>query len=149
MVPFLEKFFPTVLQHERGAKRTVYCVYDDHLLTAFTSSLYIAGFVATMLASRFTASYGRKFTMLLGGLTFLIGGALTGGAQHVSMLIVGRLFLGFGVGFNNQVINYRMASAKNVFDIYENTLFTYPEITAFMYIDPHAIDIIMKFMQSK
>ena len=113
MEPFLAKFFPMVLQNEGSAKRTVYCAYDNHLLTAFTSSLYIAGFISSMLASRFTTSYGRKFTMLLGGLTFLIGGALTGGAQHVSMLIIGRLFLGFGVGFNNQVISY-VASVKRI-----------------------------------
>ncbi|GAB4861212.1 hypothetical protein Ancab_036370 [Ancistrocladus abbreviatus] len=102
MVPFLEKFFPQVLQQAADVKTTVYCVYDSHALTSFTSSLYIAGAASSMLASRLTASFGRKFTMMLGGFTFLIGGILNVAAENYIMLILGRLFFGFGIGFNNQ-----------------------------------------------
>ncbi|GAB2217207.1 hypothetical protein Droror1_Dr00000379 [Drosera rotundifolia] len=102
MVPFLEKFFPQVLRQAKDVKTTVYCVYDSHALTAFTSSLYIAGFISSMMASRITASMGRKFTMMLGGFTFLIGGILNGLAENFVMLILGRLFFGVGIGFNNQ-----------------------------------------------
>ncbi|GMH17363.1 hypothetical protein Nepgr_019204 [Nepenthes gracilis] len=102
MVPFLEKFFPEVTKQGAEAKTTVYCVYDSHALTSFTSSLYVAGFISSLVASRLTASFGRKFTMLLGGVTFLIGGALNAAAESFLMLILGRLFFGFGIGFNNQ-----------------------------------------------
>jgi len=44
--------------------------------------------------------------MFGGGLTFLIGAALNGAAKNVAMLIVGRILLGIGVGFANQVLAY-------------------------------------------
>ncbi|CAN0877319.1 Sugar transport protein 5 [Linum grandiflorum] len=102
MEPFLKKFFPSVLRKAGSAQTNIYCQYDSQLLTAFTSSLYIAGLAASLIASRVTAALGRKNTMALGGLTFLAGGAINGGAVTVSMLILGRLLLGFGVGFTNQ-----------------------------------------------
>ncbi|KAL8167069.1 hypothetical protein V2J09_008568 [Rumex salicifolius] len=102
MVPFLEKFFPSVIRKAADAKTNVYCVYDSQLLTAFTSSLYIAGLAASLLASRLTSTFGRKFTMILGGCTFLIGAAINAAAQNIAMLILGRIFLGLGVGFTNQ-----------------------------------------------
>ncbi|KAL9247647.1 hypothetical protein vseg_021059 [Gypsophila vaccaria] len=102
MVPFLQKFFPSVLEKAADAKTNTYCVYDSQVLTAFTSSLYIAGFVASLVASPTTARCGRKFSMVLGGFTFFLGAAVNGAAESVAMLIIGRLFLGFGVGFTNQ-----------------------------------------------
>lgn len=102
MQPFLKKFFPVVLRKAADAKTNIYCVYDSHVLTAFTSSLYIAGLAASLVASRLTRAVGRRNTMIIGGLTFLIGAALNGGAENVVMLILGRILLGFGVGFTNQ-----------------------------------------------
>lgn len=104
MKPFLEKFFPTVLKKATQTNPDVYCVYDSQLLTAFTSSLYVAGLVASLVASRLTAAYGRRATMILGGLTFLFGAVISGLAANIAMLLSGRIFLGFGVGFTNQVI---------------------------------------------
>jgi len=46
---------------------------------------------------------GREISMFLGGLFFLIGALLNGFAHNIAMLIIGRLFLGFGVGYCNQV----------------------------------------------
>ncbi|KAJ9673823.1 hypothetical protein PVL29_023397 [Vitis rotundifolia] len=102
MRPFLKKFFPAVLRKEADAKTNIYCVYDSHVLTAFTSSLYIAGLAASLVASRLTRAVGRRNTMIIGGLTFLIGAAINGGAENIVMLILGRILLGFGVGFTNQ-----------------------------------------------
>jgi predicted MFS family arabinose efflux permease len=42
--------------------------------------------------------------MFAGGFTFLVGAALNGAAQDIAMLIIGRILLGVGVGFANQVI---------------------------------------------
>lgn len=102
MVPFLRKFFPSVLRKAAEAKTNMYCVYDSQLLTSFTSSLYIAGLAASLAASRLTAAVGRKNTMVLGGSIFLVGAAINGGAANITMLILGRILLGFGVGFTNQ-----------------------------------------------
>ncbi|MED6219463.1 Sugar transport protein 5 [Stylosanthes scabra] len=103
MIPFLEKFFPSILRKEAGdAHVNMYCVYDSQVLTLFTSSLYLAGLISSLVASRVTAAIGRRLTMMLGGATFVVGGALNGGAENISMLIIGRILLGFGVGFTNQ-----------------------------------------------
>lgn len=104
MQPFLKKFFPAILRRAALAKTNMYCVYDSHVLTAFTSSLYIAGLAASLVAGRLTRAVGRRNIMIIGGVTFLAGSALNGGAENITMLILGRILLGFGVGFTNQVI---------------------------------------------
>jgi MFS family permease len=103
MVPFLEKFFPDILRKAASAEVNMYCVYDSQVLTLFTSSLYLAGLVASIVASKVTALYGRRNIIIIGGTLFLAGGAINGGAENVPMLILGRVLLGFGVGFTNQV----------------------------------------------
>ena len=97
MESFLERFFPEVLRGMRSAKRDAYCKYDNQLLTAFTSSMYIAGMLASLAASGVTRRVGRRAVMLVGGTMFLAG------AVNIAMLIVGRILLGFGVGFTAQV----------------------------------------------
>lgn len=102
MPPFLEKFFPKILRKMMSADINIYCVYDSQVLTLFTSSLYLAGLASSLVASRVTAAFGRRNTMILGGFTFLVGGALNAGSENIAMLILGRIFLGIGVGFTNQ-----------------------------------------------
>lgn len=106
MTPFLRKFFPSVLKKAAEAKTNMYCVYDSQVLTLFTSSLNIAGLASSLVASRLTVAFGRRNIMLLGGCTFLAGAAVNGGAVNISMLILGRILLGLGVGFTNQVSLY-------------------------------------------
>ncbi|KAE9609040.1 hypothetical protein Lal_00020226 [Lupinus albus] len=102
MVPFLEKFFPDVVRKAASAETNMYCVFDSQVLTLFTSSLYLAGLVSSLAAGRVTSAMGRRNTILLGGVIFLAGGAINGGARNLVMLIVGRLLLGLGIGFTNQ-----------------------------------------------
>jgi len=73
------------------------------MLQLFTSCLFLAG-AASALVGMFTSSrYGRKMTMMLGGLCFLIGTALVASAYSTAQLVIGRVVLGFGVGFATQV----------------------------------------------
>ncbi|AED93146.1 monosaccharide transporter [Arabidopsis thaliana] len=117
MEDFLTKFFPDVLrqmQNKRG-RETEYCKYDNELLTLFTSSLYLAALFASFLASTITRLFGRKVSMVIGSLAFLSGALLNGLAINLEMLIIGRLFLGVGVGFANQSVPLylsEMAPAK-------------------------------------
>ncbi|XP_077224810.1 sugar transport protein 5-like [Tasmannia lanceolata] len=104
MIPFLEKFFPAVLSKMRDTKQNQYCIYDSQILTAFTSSLYIAGFASSLMAGHVTKSVGRQNTILIGGLAFLIGSIFNAAAITVVMLILGRILLGLGVGLTNQSI---------------------------------------------
>lgn len=104
MDPFLRKFFPSVYHkmHEDSVTNQ-YCTFDSPTLTLFTSSLYLAALVASFFASWVTREWGRKITMFWGGVIFLAGSAINGAAMDVAMLIIGRLMLGVGVGFANQV----------------------------------------------
>ncbi|KAJ1294770.1 hypothetical protein BS78_01G172100 [Paspalum vaginatum] len=104
MDAFLHKFFPSVYRKEQAAARgggsqSQYCKFDSQLLTAFTSSLYLAALVASFFVAAVARSLGRKWCMFGGGVSFLAGAALNAAARDVAMLIVGRILLGVGVGF--------------------------------------------------
>uniref|UniRef100_A0A0C9RGV6 TSA: Wollemia nobilis Ref_Wollemi_Transcript_25410_1781 transcribed RNA sequence n=1 Tax=Wollemia nobilis TaxID=56998 RepID=A0A0C9RGV6_9CONI len=114
MDSFLKKFFHSVYKKKHDSVNQ-YCQFDSQLLTTFTSSLYIAGLIASFFASTVTRLYGRKVSMLFGGVCFLVGSALNGAAVNVEMLIIGRIMLGVGVGFANQAVPVylsEMAPAK-------------------------------------
>ena len=104
MEPFLKKFFPEVYRKmKEDTKISNYCKFDSQLLAAFTSSLYISGLVASLFASTVTRAFGRKASILVGGTAFLAGSAIGGAALNIYMLIFGRVLLGVGIGFTNQV----------------------------------------------
>ncbi|CAL5207913.1 unnamed protein product [Lathyrus oleraceus] len=106
MDEFLIKFFPSVYKKMKDEthETSQYCKFDDQLLTLFTSSLYLAALIASFFAATTTRAWGRKASMFLGGFFFLIGALLNGFAVNIEMLIIGRLLLGFGVGFCNQSV---------------------------------------------
>ena len=113
MPSFLAHFFPSVVLKMKSAHESEYCKFDSELLTLFTSSLYLAALVASFGASIITRKFGRKPSMFFGGLSFLIGSILNGVANSIVLLIIGRLLLGVGVGFANQVlINRQMIYMK-------------------------------------
>ncbi|KAL4428661.1 hypothetical protein ABPG77_009767 [Micractinium sp. CCAP 211/92] len=100
---FQVKFFPDVYANRHDTTTSPYCVYDSQKMQAFTSSLFLAGLFSSLFAAKITQKWGRKMTMTLGSIWFLIGVGLTSGAVEIGMLVVGRLCLGFGIGFVNQV----------------------------------------------
>ncbi|KAK9181534.1 hypothetical protein WN944_024671 [Citrus x changshan-huyou] len=55
-----------------------YSKFDSQLLTTFTSSLYIAGLIASLFASSVTRAFGRKASILVRSTAFLAGSALRG-----------------------------------------------------------------------
>ncbi|KAL3627632.1 Transcription factor stp1 [Castilleja foliolosa] len=105
MDPFLKKFFPSVYRKQNADDSTnQYCKFDSVTLTMFTSSLYLAALVSSVVAGTVTRKLGRKLSMLLGGVLFCAGALLNALAQSLWMLIVGRILLGFGIGFANQSV---------------------------------------------
>ncbi|GAA0165736.1 secondary carrier transporter [Lithospermum erythrorhizon] len=105
MDSFLEKFFPSVYRKEKAdTSKNQYCKFDSQTLTMFTSSLYLAALLSSLVASSVTRKFGRKLSMLFGGILFCAGALINGFAQAVWMLIVGRILLGFGIGFANQSV---------------------------------------------
>ncbi|KAL5701862.1 Sugar transport protein 13 [Ranunculus cassubicifolius] len=105
MDDFLKKFFPVVYRRKNEPGRNSnYCKYDNQGLQLFTSSLYLAGLTATFFASYTTRKLGRRLTMLIAGVFFIVGVIFNAAAQDLAMLIVGRILLGCGVGFANQAV---------------------------------------------
>ncbi|XP_039130467.1 sugar carrier protein A [Dioscorea cayenensis subsp. rotundata] len=104
MDPFLEKFFPVVYRKKNLGSKNNYCKYDNQGLSAFTSSLYLAGLVASLFASPVTRKYGRRVSIICGGISFLVGATLNAAAQNLAMLLLGRIMLGVGIGFGNQAV---------------------------------------------
>lgn len=105
MDEFLQKFFPSVYEKEKApGDYNQYCKFENHVLTLFTSSLYLAALIASFFASITTRVFGRKISMTTGGLIFLIGAVLNGAAVNVEMLIIGRILLGVGIGYANQSV---------------------------------------------
>ncbi|KAM7255363.1 hypothetical protein ACFE04_020604 [Oxalis oulophora] len=105
MDSFLLKFFPSVYRKKHADDSTnQYCQYDSQILTSFTSSLYLAALLSSLVASTVTRKFGRKWSMLFGGLLFMAGAILNGLAQAIWYLILGRILLGFGIGFANQAV---------------------------------------------
>ncbi|WOL17704.1 sugar carrier protein C-like [Canna indica] len=74
-----------------------------------------AALISCFFASTVTRVLGRKWSMFSGGLTFLVGASINGAAKDIAMLIIGRILLGFGVGFAIQSVPLypsEMAPAK-------------------------------------
>ncbi|CAK9329422.1 unnamed protein product [Citrullus colocynthis] len=116
MDDFLKEFFPKVYKRKQlHLKETDYCKYDNQVLTLFTSSLYFAGLVSTFAASYVTRKRGRRTSILVGSVSFFLGGVINAAAVNIAMLIIGRIFLGIGIGFGNQAVPLylsEMAPAK-------------------------------------
>ncbi|XP_031263900.1 sugar transport protein 7 [Pistacia vera] len=104
MDPFLKKFFPAVYKKKGLAHENNYCKFNDQGLAAFTSSLYLAGLVASLIAAPVTRNYGRRTSIIFGGVSFLIGSTLNAAAVNLAMLLLGRIMLGIGIGFGNQAV---------------------------------------------
>jgi MFS transporter, SP family, sugar:H+ symporter len=104
MDDFLVEFFPNVYERKHAKlQETDYCKYDDQILTLFTSSLYFAALVSTFGASSLTKNKGRRASILVGSVSFFCGAILNAAAKNIAMLIIGRILLGVGIGFGNQV----------------------------------------------
>jgi MFS family permease len=91
----------TFLQHVSGDD--MFCKHDDVMLQLFTSCLFLSGAAAALVGIYTCQRFGRKATMIAGGACFLGGTILVTLAIHMSMLVLGRLILGVGVGFAAQV----------------------------------------------
>jgi hypothetical protein len=90
MGPFVKKFFLAVYRKKHAVQsKNHYCQYDSETLTMFTSSLYLAALISSIGASTVTRKFGRKLSMLFGGVLFFASAIVNGFAQAVWMLIVG------------------------------------------------------------
>ncbi|KAI1462783.1 general substrate transporter [Annulohypoxylon moriforme] len=68
-------------------------------------SLFTGGaFFGAMFAGPAGDYLGRRLTIMLGAIVFLLGGGIQTGAQHLNYLYAGRAIAGLGVGFLTMII---------------------------------------------
>lgn len=104
MAHLAEGWFTTFILQSAGASNNFspYCRADDHIVQLFVSCVFVAGGVGTVIGSYTSTAYGRRITLMWGGICFFIGATLQATAVHVAMLIIGRLCFGLGVGLSAQ-----------------------------------------------
>jgi putative Ca2+/H+ antiporter (TMEM165/GDT1 family) len=72
--------------------------YDDHILQLFVSSLFLAGAFAALVGMWTCKVFGRRFTMIMGGLAFIIGESSAGPSAarwaETFQLVCGCLLMG-------------------------------------------------------
>lgn len=64
--------------------------------------MFLAGAFSGLAAGLVSNRFGRKITMAIGGLCFILGSVLQAIAPEVATLVVGRILLGVGIGAANQ-----------------------------------------------
>lgn len=57
--------------------------------------------VAAIGASPITKKFGRRLSLAIAGIAYLVGAMLAGTATTVAQLVIGRVILGVGLGFAN------------------------------------------------
>ncbi|XP_024035135.1 sugar transport protein 5 isoform X2 [Citrus clementina] len=116
---FLKKFFPSVLRSQKNAKVVDgFCLFYSWKLTAYNSSLYIAGIFSALMAGRLTTSAGRKGALIIGGIIYLIGTAPIYLVEMAPTKWRGAIGIGFQIFFWSGVagaswINYFIMSSLN------------------------------------
>ncbi|XP_052142821.1 sugar transport protein MST8-like isoform X2 [Oryza glaberrima] len=96
---FLAMFFPVIFEQQQERVITnQYCKFDSQVLTLFGSSLFLSAMVAGIFASPMSRAFGRKWTLFVAAVAYLIGAILGAISFNFIVLLTGRLLLGVGVG---------------------------------------------------
>lgn len=66
--------------------------------------LEIGAFIASLVVGRIGDTLGRRRTILLGSVVFLLGGAFQTFANGMPMMLVGRIIAGLGVGALSTIV---------------------------------------------
>ncbi|CAL5021308.1 unnamed protein product [Urochloa decumbens] len=112
MESFLQAFFPEILRNTKNTQQDAYCIFRNQKLTLFVSSLYLAGILSFFVSGHLTRTVGRRNSMLIGGFLFLAGVVLNFTAVNISMLVIGRILLGFAVGFTSLLCVLSLRSVR-------------------------------------
>ena len=76
--------------------------YSGTVVSLFTGGAFFGAFFAGPAGDYL----GRRLTIMLGALIFLLGGAIQTAAQNLHYLYAGRAIAGLGVGFLTMIIRY-------------------------------------------
>ena len=80
------------------------CQLTDDCRGAIVALFTAGGFFGAGLAGPCADWIGRRLAIIIGALTFILGGLLQAAAQNIAFLYAGRLIGGFGVGFMIMIV---------------------------------------------
>ncbi|KAG6543972.1 hypothetical protein Mapa_014596 [Marchantia paleacea] len=101
MDSFLKEFFPDVYRGRRSKNN--FCRYNDQFLQFYTSSLYLAALLSCIITSYPSRVWGRRITILLSGILFMLGTCIGAAALNMGMLLSGRILQGVAIGMSVQI----------------------------------------------
>ncbi|KAG6543969.1 hypothetical protein Mapa_014593 [Marchantia paleacea] len=101
MDSFLQEFYPKLYRNQTSSNN--YCRFNDQFLQLYTSSLFLAALSTCLFASYPTRVWGRRASILISGVLFMIGTTMGASAQNVAMLLCGRIIQGAALGISVQV----------------------------------------------
>ena len=87
------------------------CISEQHNIDLFTDESWLIAFIASGLVSNLVAEiFGRKRSLMIDCVAFLLGYALYGMGGNVATLCIGRAFLGYPLvntvcNINNDIYN--------------------------------------------
>lgn len=68
-----------------------------------TAAMALGSFFGSLASTFVSEPFGRRASLLICGLLWVIGAAIQSSSQNVAQLIIGRIISGFGVGFGSSV----------------------------------------------
>lgn len=90
-----------------GGSDTPYAVFFDHpnsdVQGFITSCMALGSFFGSMASTFVSEPFGRRASLLLCALLWLVGAAIQSSAQNRAQLMIGRIISGVGVGFGSSV----------------------------------------------
>lgn len=99
----LTQRLPTLLRRSPNAKTPHQL--PSNCRSGAVVALFTAGaFFGAMFAGPTTEYTGRRWTITIGSLIFIVGGSLQTAAPKISYLMAGRFLAGLGVGFLTMII---------------------------------------------
>ncbi|XP_055345584.1 uncharacterized protein LOC129593350 [Paramacrobiotus metropolitanus] len=94
--------------YDAGFDFTAISLPDTRLapeITGYIAFSFLAGAIAgAAIVAKLADGLGRRYSIFMGSVLFMVGGAMQAGAVNLSMLLVGRVVAGLGVGVMSAVV---------------------------------------------
>lgn len=68
------------------------------------SAVPLGALIGSIFSSHFSRKYGRHRSIIYSAILFIFGTAIVVGAFHISMIVIGRLFMGFAIGLSAMIV---------------------------------------------
>ena len=103
MDSFFKLFFHKLNYKKMKTKEGNFCVYYDGIIEAYLSLIFGSAAVAALASVFLYKKLGRRWPLLLGFSSLLLGSLLSSSMEVLWILFIGRIITGIGIGIVSQV----------------------------------------------